>query len=101
VRIGDVAGELRDNRRGDVEILATSARRSTRSSRPRAIARRRRPGWTRGLRERTSSARASCASRCARRPSGRAGRIHPNRLLAALQDRIGTRCVASPTAAIS
>jgi len=95
VRIGDIAGELRDNRRGDVEILASigpalDAIVAAAQDRARAVD----AAWIGASRarhvERAQKLRA--AMRAA--PSDAQGRIHPNRLLAALQDRIGTDAVA-------
>jgi acetolactate synthase I/II/III large subunit len=86
LRIADVASELRDNRRGAVEVFATPAAAlaamvevagSRRSSADQE--------WAKGLRarhvERVSKLRESMAAT----PAGSDGRMHPNRLLAALQ----------------
>lgn len=89
VRISDVASELRDNRRGEIELLGTT------SETLRAIledAGNRMPetdkSWIESLRakhhDRSSKARESMAVA----PNGADGAIHPQRLLAAVQDRI-------------
>ena len=94
VRIGDVPGELRDNRRGEVEILATPAEAlralvEVAGNRPSAVDR----DWAARLRaghqERAARLRASMAAA----PAGGDGRLHPNRVLAAVQDAIGPDAV--------
>jgi acetolactate synthase-1/2/3 large subunit len=94
VRIADVASELRDNRRGEVELFASCAAAlegivEVAGDRAPAIDRE----WARGLRaqheERASKLRAAMRDA----PCGRDGRMHPNRLLACLQDRIGSDAV--------
>jgi acetolactate synthase-1/2/3 large subunit len=95
VRIGDVAGELRDNRRGEVEILATpreALRELVEAAGNRASAADR--GWAeklrRGHEERSQKLRRSMASA----PAGTDGRLHPNRVLAALQEAMGPGAIA-------
>ncbi|MFO1399258.1 MAG: thiamine pyrophosphate-binding protein [Burkholderiales bacterium] len=87
VRIGNVAGEVRDNRRGEVGVLADvspslDAILAAAGGRAPATDR----SWVEGLRarhvERVSRRRVAMASA----PDGRDGRIHPDRLLAAIQD---------------
>jgi acetolactate synthase I/II/III large subunit len=88
LRIADAHGELRDNRRGDVEVygdvaaalaaLSTAVRGrvsldATWIDKLRA-----------GHRERSQKLRASMGAA----PDGADGRVHPNRLLAALADRL-------------
>jgi thiamine pyrophosphate-dependent acetolactate synthase large subunit-like protein len=94
VRIADVASELRDNRRGEVELFASCAAAlegivEVAGKRAPAIDRE----WARGLRarheERASKLRVAMRGAAA----GRDGRMHPNRLLACLQDRIGDDAV--------
>ena len=93
VRIADVASELRDNRRGDVEIFAGCAATLDgiveAAHRAPAIDRE----WARGLRaqheERVMKLRAAMRNA----PADRDGRMHPNRLLAAMQDRIGSNAI--------
>ena len=95
VRIGDVPGELRDNRRGDVEILATPAealRALTEAAGNQTASVDK--GWAEGLRrgheERARKLRQSMAAA----PSGSDGRLHPNRVLAALQEAMGADAIA-------
>jgi acetolactate synthase I/II/III large subunit len=89
LRIADAPSELRDNRRGAVELFASpacalaailGAAGSRRSAADRE--------WAKGLRarhlERVSKLRASMAAT----PDGSDGRMHPNRLLAALQAQL-------------
>ena len=96
--------ELRDNRRGAVEMLRRLARGAARDGRggrqPRPPARRPRLGG-----EPARAPRGACREAARRHGDGavrREGRIHPNRLLAALQDAHRRRTRSpSPTAAIS
>jgi len=89
VRIGDVPGELRDNRRGAVEISATPAAALRALV---AAAGNRRPAVDRdwaaklhtGHRERAAKLRQTMAAA----PEGKDGRLHPNKVLAAIQDRL-------------
>jgi acetolactate synthase I/II/III large subunit len=95
VRIGDVTGELRDNRRGEVELLASCApalEAIVQAAQDRAPAVDR--NWTRGLRQRHEERARKLRESMRAATSDAQGRIHPNRLLAALQDRIGTDAVA-------
>jgi len=89
VRIADAASELRDNRRGEVELFASpaaalAALSSAAGDRPPGVDRE----WAAGLRkrhvERADKLRATMAST----PDGSDGRMHPNRLLAALQAKL-------------
>ncbi|MEA2936100.1 MAG: hypothetical protein QOD74_2746, partial [Variibacter sp.] len=95
VRISDVASELHDNRRGEVELFGTTSE----TLRAMLVAAGNRPpatdrAWIDGLRtehrNRSSKARASASSA----PNGVDGRMHPNRLLAAVQERLGEDAVA-------
>ncbi len=94
VRIADVASELRDNRRGAVELLATpsAALRAildAAGGRAPAVDR----AWTSGLRarhlERASRLRETMESA----PPGNDGRMHPARALAAVQARLGADAI--------
>jgi acetolactate synthase-1/2/3 large subunit len=93
VRIADAPSELRDNRRGEVEILASPAKTLAAIT---AAAGNRQPGidrdWIGGLRaghqERAAKLRKSMAS-----AQAGDGRIHPNRMLAALQDKLDFNAV--------
>ena len=89
LRIADAASELRDNRRGAVEVFATPAAALTamlEAAGPRRSAAERE--WANDLRarhvERVSKLRESMAAT----PAGSDGRMHPNRLLAALQAQL-------------
>lgn len=90
VRVADVASELRDNRRGDVEILAGCAGALDAIV---AAARGRAPAvdraWLRSLRERHEDRVRRLREAMAGAPPGADGRMHPNRLLDCLQPRIG------------
>ncbi|MEP7208982.1 MAG: thiamine pyrophosphate-binding protein [Casimicrobiaceae bacterium] len=89
LRIADVATELRDNRRGEVEILADpglalEAMLAASGDRAASVDRE----WTHrmrtGHRQRTTRLQESMRTA----PSGRDGRMHPNRLLAALREAL-------------
>lgn len=90
VRIADTPGELRDNRRGEVELyadaaLALDAIVAAAGAREPAVDR----AWLRGLRER-HAARALALDRTMRSaPAGADGRMHPYALIAALNDAVG------------
>ncbi|MCA3213245.1 MAG: thiamine pyrophosphate-binding protein [Burkholderiales bacterium] len=94
VRISDTPSELRDNRRGAAEVLApvdltlTALLAAARGCTP-AIDR----AWAHALRERHEerAARLQAAMRSA--PADAQGLMHPNTLLAAVQDAIGTDAV--------
>ncbi|MFN0039926.1 MAG: thiamine pyrophosphate-binding protein [Burkholderiales bacterium] len=94
VRVGDVASEVRDNRRGDIEVFADPAAALA------AIVRKagdRKPAvdaaWVGSMRqkhlERASKLKASMAAA----PSDAAGRIHPNRVLAEVQKQLAPDAV--------
>lgn len=85
VRIGDVPGELRDNRRG-VEVLASAApalRAILEAAGNRAPALDRE--WARRLRAGHEERAAKLRTTMATAPAGSDGRLHPNRVLAAVQ----------------
>jgi acetolactate synthase-1/2/3 large subunit len=90
VRIADVPSELRDNRRGEVELFATCAAALDAIV---EVARERSPTldreWARGLRARHEERAAKLHAAMRDAPAGSDGRMHPNRLLACLRDRIG------------
>lgn len=93
VRIADAPSELRDNRRGEVEILASPSKTLTAIT---DAAGNRQPGidrdWISALRaghqERAAKLRKSMAS-----AQASDGRIHPNRMLAALQDKLDSNAI--------
>jgi acetolactate synthase-1/2/3 large subunit len=94
VRLADAPGELRDNRRGAVEILASAdlalaALVAAARGRAPAIDR----AWAQRLRSQHSerAARLQAAMRAA--PADACGLMHPNTLLAHVQDAIGTDAV--------
>ncbi len=95
VRIGDVAGELRDNRRGEVEILATPAEAlrallEAAGNRASAVDR----AWADKLRQGHAERAAKLRRTMAEAPAGKDGRLHPNRVLAALQEAMGPDAIA-------
>jgi acetolactate synthase-1/2/3 large subunit len=94
IRIADAPSEARDNRRGAVELYATVAPAlqailAAAAGRPSAVDR----DWTAGLRsqhvERVRKLRASMHEA----PDGSDGRMHPNRLLVALRERLASDAV--------
>jgi acetolactate synthase-1/2/3 large subunit len=89
LRIADVASELRDNRRGAVELFASPAAALAALV---EAAGTRRPAvdldWAKGLRARHLERVARLRETMAAAPAGGDGRMHPNRLLAALQSKL-------------
>ncbi|MCG2593911.1 thiamine pyrophosphate-binding protein [Ramlibacter sp. XY19] len=89
LRIADCAAELRDNRRGAVELLATPALALEAIL---AAAGKREPAtdlaWARGLRDKHCERSDKLASTMRNAPAGSDGRMHPNRVLAALRDAL-------------
>lgn len=87
VRIADHADELRDNRRGEVELLADPARAlealADAIGRPSATLD---TAWTRALREEHVKRAARHAENMARAEPGCDGHMHPNRIFAALRE---------------
>lgn len=89
LRLSDSATELRDNRRGEVELLATPAAAiAAMLDRAQGRASATDRDWAQGLRrqhqERAEKLRATMAAA----PSDKEGRIHPNRVLYELQQRL-------------
>lgn len=86
VRIADNAEELRDNRRGEVELLADPALAldaiAESLGRPSAALDR---AWTGALRAEHVKRAARYAEGLASAPAGRDGHMHPNRIFAALR----------------
>jgi acetolactate synthase I/II/III large subunit len=94
VRISDTAAELRDNRRGAVEILASPAETlramvAHAGNREAAVDRQWAAKLRSGHQERASKLRQSMANA----PAGSDGKLHPNRVLSALQQAIGEDAV--------
>lgn len=90
VRIADIPNELRDNRRGAVEILsavgpALKALLETAGNRPSGVDR----GWAETLRAGHASRAAKLRATMAEAPAGKDGRLHPNRVISALQEAVG------------
>ncbi len=82
VRIADHAGELIDNRRGEVELLADPA--LTLTALADAVAPH--PEWRDGLREKQDRRSGDYRTALANCPAGADGRMHPNRIFAALHE---------------
>jgi acetolactate synthase-1/2/3 large subunit len=94
VRIADTASELRDNRRGDVELLASCDRAldaivDAAGEREPAIDRE----WIASLRARHDERVRALRESMAAVPAGSDGFMHPNRLLGCLQRKIGEDAV--------
>ena len=91
VRIADVASELHDNRRGSVEILAYPAAAlraivKAAGNRPSSVDR----GWAGKLRAAHEERVAKLRQSMSKAASGSDGRMHPNRVIAAIQNAIGS-----------
>ena len=86
IRIADCAEELRDNRRGEVELLAdaglTLAALADALGQPSAALD---TAWTGALRAEHVKRAAKYAESMALAPAGRDGHMHPNRIFAALR----------------
>ena len=94
VRISDAPGEIRDNRRGAVAILATPAETlramvETAGNRPSAVDR----DWAGKLRASHEQRAKKLQASNAAAPNGADGKLHPNRVLAALSEAIGDNAV--------
>lgn len=94
LRIADNAAELRDNRRGEVELLADprqalQALVAAGQGRTPAVD----AAWRERLRTGHAERSARLAASMAAAPDGRDGRMHPNRLLAEVQRAIGEEAV--------
>ena len=89
IRIGDTGAELRDNRRGAVEILATPA--ETLKAMTELAGNRKSsvdPKWIGGYRAKHVERAAKLKASLATAPPGKDGKMHPNRMLAALQPHL-------------
>jgi thiamine pyrophosphate-dependent acetolactate synthase large subunit-like protein len=94
LRIGDAPSEVRDNRRGDVEILASPAETlreiiEAAGNRAPSLDKKWAEKLRRGHEERARKLQQTNASA----PRGSDGRLHPNRVLAAVQQAIGDNAV--------
>ncbi len=89
VRIGDVPGEVRDNRRGTVEIFATpkAALQALLDAAGNRVAQTDR-AWAAKLRSEHEARAAKLRTSMAAAPAGRDGKLHPNKVLSALQDAL-------------
>ncbi|MFG1374963.1 thiamine pyrophosphate-dependent enzyme [Xanthobacter oligotrophicus] len=94
VRISDAPAEVRDNRRGAVAIVADVAAtlrallETAGNTAPKVD-----PAWADKLREGHRGRAAKLRQSMASTPAGADGRMHPNTLLAALQDAVGRDAV--------
>src|SRR6202790_3206641 len=94
VRIADIAAELRDNRRGAAEILA-SPKEALRAlveaagNRPSSVDRE----WAAKLRSGHQDRAKKLQQTMASAPAGSDGKLHPNKVLSALQEAIGNDSV--------
>lgn len=94
VRIGDVPGELRDNRRGVVEVYASPRRAlgaivAAAGNRRSSVDR----DWVAKLRAGHEERAAKLRKTMAGAAEGSDGRLHPNKVLAAIQDRLGETAI--------
>ena len=89
VRIADAPGELRDNRRGEVELMArpAAALRAVLDAAPDTPPATD-PAWIGALREGHAQRARKLRESMRQAPPGSDGRLHPNRVLAALQSRL-------------
>jgi acetolactate synthase-1/2/3 large subunit len=89
LRLSDAAAEIRDNRRGDAELLATP---SVAIAAMLRVAAKRKPAtdteWASNLRRQHEERAAKLKLSMANAPSDAQGRIHPNRVLHELQQRM-------------
>lgn len=89
VRVGDVPSEIRDNRRGEVELFAQPAAalaaivRNAKGRNP-AVDR----AWADGLRAKHEERARKLQDTMKAAPADKKGRIHPNRVLAELQAQL-------------
>ncbi len=86
IRIGDNAEELRENRRGEVELFAHPGRALTAITEALPEARATDTSWTTGLRDEHVRRAAKYASELATAKAGNDGHMHPNRIFAALRE---------------
>lgn len=87
IRIADTAGELYDNRRGEVEILAdTSTALDAISAKIEGRKGNLDEEWGEGLRAKHVERRESVGAALAQAPAGKDGRMHPNRIFHAIRE---------------
>jgi acetolactate synthase I/II/III large subunit len=94
LRIADTPTELRDNRRGDVELLASprlALDAIVRAAQGRAPALDR--AWAKALRQRHEDRAAKLRESMRNAPDGADGRMHPNCLLDGMQQAIGNDAI--------
>jgi acetolactate synthase-1/2/3 large subunit len=94
LRLSDTASELRDNRRGEVEILAPvdlALKAMVRAAKGRIAALDR--DWAQALRRKHAERADKLKQSMRNAPADAAGRMHPNTLLAHVQDAIGTDAI--------
>ncbi len=94
LRISDAASEIRDNRRGDAELLATPS--AAVAAMLRIAAGRKAAtdtAWAQGLRRQHEERAAKLKVSLANAPSDAEGRLHPNRVLHELQQRMAKDAV--------
>jgi acetolactate synthase-1/2/3 large subunit len=94
VRIGDAPGDLRDNRRGEVELFAHAGEAlraivAAAGSRAPAVDR----DWIDRLHQGHAQRAAKLRETMRNAPAGSDGRLHPNRVLAALQEQLASDAV--------
>ncbi len=85
IRIGDNAEELRENRRGEVELFADAALALNALSDALTAAQARDAAWCESLRAEHVRRAASHAASLEQAPAGNDGHMHPNRIFAALR----------------
>ena len=89
VRIADTPSELRDNRRGDASVFSSvgpALEAIVAAAGDRAPATDR--AWSQALHAKHQQRAEALATQMREAPNGRDGRMHPNRLLAALRDAL-------------
>ncbi|QIN80618.1 thiamine pyrophosphate-binding protein [Rubrobacter marinus] len=87
IRMADAAGELYDNRRGEVEILAdTSLTLDALSDELEGRKGNLDAEWTEGLRAKHVERREAAGAALAEAPDGEDGRMHPNRIFHAIRE---------------
>lgn len=89
VRIGDAPGDLRDNRRGEIEMFAHAGEAlaaivAAAGDRPSGVDRE----WIAGLRHSHEQRAGKLRETMRNAAPGSDGRLHPNRVLAAIQERL-------------